>query len=232
MTMANPDLNDLSLLDEVVEVDGSVTSEEFFNPPLPDDGEHLVAIKFGSRDNNKSGIKIDRQYNKETKKRDGAGYWNIVFQLQGVKDGKVGGTIAFDNLTSLVMPSVGTSRVHMALDGSFGPNGSKMTLPATMNGGRPLTLGELGEEIKQAVAQSPQSYVTTQWVASINRGTKDDPNWEDVLKGQKNFPKRIDADGNETGKFEPEIKDPKSGALIRAQIKVLKYSSTPKLAKD
>lgn len=212
------DLNDMSLMDEVIEVDGTVTSEEFFNPPLPDDGEHQVVLKLGNR-----GIKIERQFNKETKRRDGQGFLNVHLQLASVKEnGSVGGTIGFDNCSSLVMPSVGTSRVHMAFDGSVGPDGSPMTLPAR------ATLGELKTAIETAISQGPRSFVTTQWLAQVNRGTKDSPDYQDVLKGQKNFPKRLDADGNETGRYEAEVADPKSQTVCRAQVKVLKYSRAQK----
>ena len=68
------DINNLDLMNEVIEVDGNVDSAEFFNPPLPDDGEHEVIIALGNR-----GVKADRQWEGDGKgrKRTGSGFLNI-----------------------------------------------------------------------------------------------------------------------------------------------------------
>lgn len=208
--MATPDLNDLALLDEVVEIDGSASSEEFFNPPLPDDGEHEVILKLGNR-----GIKIDRQWEGKgtARKRTGAGFLNVHLQLVATGDsGGEGPTIAFDNLSSIVMQNAGTSRLHAAMDLAGFP------LPPR------ATLAELKDSVEKAIAQNPKVIVTTRWRAQVNRGTKDAADYEDVLKGQKNFPPKTDEAGNVIeGKFDPEVTDPKSGQTVRAQVEVIKY---------
>jgi hypothetical protein len=195
-------------MQEVVEVDGSASSEAFFNPPLPDDGEHLVVLKLGNR-----GVQVKRQYDKNSKRNDGPGFLNVHLQLVSILDtGGEGPTIAFDNLTSIVMQSVGTSRLHAAMDLA----GFPLTSPAP--------LGTLKDEVERAIAQHPKVTVTTRWLAQINRGTKDSPDWEDVVKGQKNFPPKLDGNGNVIpGKFDPEVTDPKSGTSVRAQVNVVKY---------
>ena len=74
------DINDLNLLNEVVEVDGAASSEEFFNPPLPDDGEHEVIIRLGNR-----GVTADRQWDGKGsgRKRTGSAFLNVHVQLKG-----------------------------------------------------------------------------------------------------------------------------------------------------
>ncbi len=204
-----PDLNDLSLLEEVIEVDGSASSEEFFQPKLADDGEHRVMLKLGNR-----GVQVMRQFNKDSKKRDGAGFLNVHLQLVEMGDnGSEGPTVGFDNLTSIVMPNAGTSRLHAAMDLAGFP------LPLR------ASIGELKQSVEAAIAQNPVATVTTQWRAQINRGTKEKPDYEDVVKGQKNFPPKIDNEGNTIpGKFDPEVTDPKSGTSVRANVNVIKYA--------
>lgn len=203
------DINNLDLMNEVIEVDGSASSEEFFNPPLPDDGEHEVIMALGNR-----GVKADRQWegSGKSRKRTGAGFLNIHLQLKGVKaNGEEAGTVAFDQLTTIVMESAGTSRAHAAFD---------------LAGARLIerTLGGLMQEINLAIAQKPHVKIVTRWEAQVNRGTKEDPDWENVCVGQKNFPPMLDGDGNETGRKNPEVTDPKSGNVVRAQVRVTKYA--------
>jgi hypothetical protein len=207
--MATPDLNDLGLLQEVVEVEGGASSEDFFNPPLADDGEHRVVFKLGNR-----GIQVKRQFDKNSKKNDGPGFLNVHLQLVSVLDtGGEGPTIGFDNLTSIVMPNAGTSRLHAAMDLAGFP------LPAR------ATLGDLKEAVEQALAQGPQAMITTQWEAQVNRGTKEKPDYETVVKGQKNFPAKLDGNGNVIeGRFDPEVTDPKSGATVRANARIVRYA--------
>ena len=203
------DINNLDLMNEVIEVDGAADSEAFFNPPLADDGEHEVIMALGNR-----GVKADRQWEGEGKarKRTGSGFLNIHLQLKGVKDnGEEGGTVAFDTLTTIVMESAGTSRAHAAFDLA----GFKL---------QERTLGGLMQEIQLAVAQKPHAKITTRWEAQVNTGTKEAPKYENVCVGQKNFPPLLDKDGNDTGRHNPEVLDPKSGTMCRAQVRVVKYA--------
>lgn len=210
-TEASTDINQLDLMNEVVEVDSNADSAEFFNPPLADDGEHEVILALGNR-----GVKADRQWEGQGKarKRTGKGFLNVHLQLKGVKaNGEEAGTVAFDNLSTVAMetPSGVTTRVHAAFDLA----GAKLS---------ERTLGGLKQEIELAIAQKPHVKVTTRWEAQVNTGTKEAPEYVTICSGQKNFPKVLDADGNETGRFDPEVTDPKSGQTARAQVRVVKYA--------
>jgi len=207
------DINQLDLMNEPVEVDSNASSEEFFNPPLPDDGEHTVVMALGNR-----GVKAERQWEGEGKnrKRTGAGFLNIHLALKALKPtGGEGGTIAFDQFTTIVMESAGTSRAHAAFDLA----GFKLT---------ERTLGGLKDEIERAIAQHPKVGIVTRWEAQVNVGTKENQEWENVCVGQKNFPQILDADGNPTGRYSPDVfyHPKKAGAApipCRAQVRVVKY---------
>lgn len=202
------DINDLSLLNEVVEVDGQASSEEFFNPPLPDDGEHQVVMRLGN-----NGIRANRSWEGKgsARKRTGPAFLDVHVQLKAVGDnGAEGPTIGFDHLTSLVMQSAGTSRLHAAMD-QFG-----FPLPSR------ASLGEIKAAVETAIAQNPQGVVVTQWEAQVNAGTKDSPDYQTVLKGQKNFPQNGTAPDGKV-KYSPEVTDPKSGQVVRAQVNIVRY---------
>lgn len=208
--MTTADLNDLSLMQEVIEVDGAANPEEFFNPPLADDGDHTVILRLGN-----TGIRVMRQQQKGDtgQTRTGPGFLDVHLQLKEVKaSGGEGATVAFDHINTVVMESsVGrTTRAHMV----FAVAGFPLT---------EKSLGGLKDEMERAVAQNPQAVVTTRWEAQVNRGTKDKVDWQTVLVGQKNFPRLLDAQGNETGRFNPEVTDPKTGQVVRAQVRVTKY---------
>jgi hypothetical protein len=202
--MKMTDINQLDLLNEVVEVSEGASSEEFFNPPLPDDGEHLVVFRLGNR-----GIKADRQWEGtgKSRQRTGPAFLNVHLQLKEVKStGEEGMTVGFDNMTSLIMPGPGTSRLHAAFDLAGFP------LPSR------CSLGELKAAVENALAQNPQAVAVTRWEAQVNHGTKESPDYQSILRGQKNFPPLGE------GKFNPEVTDPKTGQTVRAQSQIVKYS--------
>lgn len=194
-----PDINDLDLLNEVVEV-GEGDAEEFFQAPLPDDGEHVAVLHLGDR-----GVTIARQRNKQTGDRTGAGFVNVHLVARILSSSGEEGIAVFDNPTSIVMQS-GMSKLHAILDivGSPAPHRS--------------TLQELKEHVEAVLAQSPQVGIVTQWEAQINRGTKDSPNYVTLLKGQKRFPFNDD-----TNKWSPDVEDPETSEMIRAQARILRY---------
>jgi hypothetical protein len=198
-----PDINQLDLLNEVVEVEGGASSEEFFQPPLPDDGEHLAILRLGDR-----GIKVDRQRSDSKNKssdRTGPAFLNVHLQVK-LLDAAGNETLSvFDNLSSVVMQSAGTSRLHAVLD-----------LAGFAAPGR-MTLGELKTLTETALAQNPRVKVYTQWEAQteVPPGSK---TYVTVLKGQKKFPT------TDAGKFDPDVIDPKSGQACRAQARIIKYA--------
>ena len=194
------DINDLSLMSEPVEVDGSITGEDFFQPPIPDDGDHLARLTLGDR-----GIKASRQKDKSTGQKSGKGFLMVHLAVELLDDSgnKVG--VIFDNPTSIVMESVNTSKLHAILDACGNP------APAR------ATLGELLAHTEATLAQSPQVEVTTQWEARYNKGTDTDPDYKTLLKGQKKFPPKPD------GGYERIVMDPETGERVTAQAVIRKY---------
>jgi hypothetical protein len=215
--MSNTDINQLDLTQEV-HYDPSANAEEFFAPRLVDDGEHLVILGEGNRG-------VGAKVTKGGKGRQPQGYVNAHLWLKSADNGNQ--TVAFDNASSLVFDS-GLSRLHAVMDlaGHKIPNDCQ--------------LGEIVSHTKKVLAQAAKVKAFTQWEAQVNTGTKDEPKYVSVLKGQKNFPKVYDADGNDTGKFSPDIwvkvtrdakeprvqvatKDTDGAEQIRAQVAVVRY---------
>ena len=197
------DINDMNLLQEVCEVSESASAEEFFQPKLPDDGDHLVILRLGNR-----GIKVNRGWEGKgsARKRSGPAFLNVHVQLVGLKDsGEEAGTVGFDNLTSIAMGDGQLSSLHAVMELAGFP------LP------RHATLGDVKLATENALAQNPTVVAVTRWEAQVNRGTKDAPDYKDLLKGQKNFPPLGE------GHFNPEVSDPESGQTVRAQARVVRY---------
>lgn len=206
-------INSLGLMDELVEVDSNVDPEEFFNPPLADDGEHRVILALGNR-----AIKAQRQWEGKgaARKQTGPALLSVHLQLREAKaEGGEGGTVAFDQITTVAIDTnMGrTSRVHAV----FALAGFPLT---------EKSLGGLKREIELALAQHPRVGIVTRWEAQVNDGTKEAAEYRTVLAGQKNFPVLLDKDGNETGRNDPEVTDPKSQQKCRAQVRVTKYTRT------
>jgi hypothetical protein len=187
------------LLDEVIEVDANVTAEEYFKPALPDDGPHTATLSLSDR-----GITISRQKDKAGDPT-GPAYLIVHVQAQVLdENGNVAG-IVFENVTSIIMPSMRTSRVHAMLDA--------VGFPAPKR----CTLGELKAHVEAALEQKPRCTVVTRWEAQEMIGDK----YVTVRKGQKHFPPVLDPDGKPSGKFSPEVEG-KTG-LVRAQARVVRY---------
>ena len=202
-----PDLNDLRLLQEPVVVDGDVSPDDFFSPPLPDDGDHLAVLHMGDR-----GLRVSRQKDDQGN-RTGTPFLNVHIQAKIIDD-KTGeeGISVFDNPTSIVMPSSGTSRLHMILAACGNP-----APPRT-------TLGDLKQHVEVALAQSPKCLITTQWQAQVNRGTQEKPDYQTVCSGQRKFqPERDGAGEVVPNKFDPEVTDVKSGTKVRAQARITRF---------
>lgn len=203
-----PDINSLDLLNEVVEVTSTASAEEFFAPPIPEDGDHKAVLHLGDR-----GIKVDKQREGKNGPKTGPAYLNVHNQAKILSDSGEEGLSVFDSLTSIVMQSAGTSRLHAVLEVAGDP------APAR------CSLGELKAHTEAFYAQSAQFPVgiTTQWEAQVNDGTQTDPKYRTVLKGMKKFPPVLDDQGNPTGKYNPEVEDPKTGQKVRAQARIIKY---------
>ena len=197
------DINSMDLMNEVCEVNETATAEDFFQPKLPDDGDHLVVLKLGNR-----GIKADRGWEgkKPNRKRSGPAFLNIHVQLVALKDdGTEGGTVGFDNLTTIAMGDGQLSSAHAVFDLAG------FSIP------RRATLAEIKQAVEVAIAKNPTVVCVTRWEAQVNDGSKESPDYRDVLKGQKSFPPAGE------GKFNPEVTDAKSGQTVRAQARVVRY---------
>jgi len=205
-TMSNVDINDLSLLQEVVEVDGQARSEEFFQPPIPDDGEHEAILHLGDR-----GVTIGRQKDKASGQKTGVGFVNVHVQAKILNDQGQEGMSVFDNLTTIIMG--GLSRLHATMDMA----GSRLPDRATLE--------EIRELATTWLAQNPRVRITTQWLAEVNRGSKEKPDYAVIAKGQRRFPPIVDEETQlPTGKYSRDVTDPKTGDLVSAQVKVVKYA--------
>lgn len=205
-----PDINDLSLWREIpVEVDDNMTAEQFYTPNLPDDGEHRVRWTLGT-----SGVKPERLKNKSTGKRDGVP--SFVVEIAGTILDDVGQETlqqVFDRLRPIRMAN-GSTFLHAFL--------AAAGVPATGI----TNLADLLDHTKMALAQRPETLTTTEWEAQVEdeskpKGTRE--RYRTVCVGQKRFPPVLDASGNPTGKYNPEIRDPQTGATVRARVNVKKH---------
>ena len=198
-----PDINLLDLADEVIEVSSDATPEEFFAPPLPDDGDHNAHLYLGDR-----GVKIERQRDKATGDKTGPAYVGAHIQAKLLDDQGEEKLSCFDQITSVVMEGVGTSRLHMML--KLGG----VDVPSR------TTFGELADLTRNALSQPFLIGVTTRWEAQEDMGNG---RYETVLRGQKRFPPILDENGAPTGRYNPEVTNPKTGTKVRAQAKIIRY---------
>lgn len=208
--MAAPDINMMDLAAEPIAVsdDAVAAAQEFFSPPLPDDGDHLAVFKLGDR-----GIKVDRQ-------RDSAGlkngpiFLNVHAQLKILDDTGKETMSVFDSLTSIAMQGSGISRLQSVLVLA----GYADEVRAARN------LADLKALVERAGSENPKVGITTRWEAQVNAGTKDAPKYENVAVGQKKFPPILGENGEPVpGKYNSEVTDPKSGEKVRAQARITKY---------
>jgi hypothetical protein len=198
------DINETDLLRQEVETDSSADPNKFFAPPLLDDGEYDAVLEVGDR-----GITVTQQKDKSTQQKTGPAFLTIHLHAKTVDAAGNAGLGAFDNPTSIVMQSQGTSKLAVILQ-LIGVN-----IP-----GR-CSLGELKELAERALAQSPRIKITTRWEAQVKLA---DGTYQTVRTGQRNFPPELDGEGKPTGRYSPEVTDPKSGLSATAQVRIQKYA--------
>lgn len=216
---AEIDINDLSLQDEVVEVD-KVSGEDFLGFKLPDDKRYPASFAFG-QDKIKVGTRGD-----------GSHFLNvhIAASLQD-EYGRPAGVV-FDRLNSVVYENregKKSSRLHATLDilGTEVPPGTK--------------LPELYSLVEQTFAASPSGEVETQWQASAKAESEEEVekavaagyakkdklkvgNYYTFLKGQRKFPPK------ESGGFSPRVLNPITGVEVEAQVVIRNYYARSKRA--
>lgn len=197
------DINDPLLQQEMVEADPDA---DFFEmpPPPPDDRDYQVKILLGER-----GVNVKRQ----TKKTDQPGhptgplFLNFALELRIMDpDQPWDGAPLFDNATSIVMQSSGTSLLHGILRAVGQPAAGRMDLAAL----RDHALGVFASE--------PTCLISGKWEAQAK---DQDGKYKTVKKGMKNFP-LIDPSHPELG-HSPYAEDKQTGEAARAQFRVNKY---------
>jgi hypothetical protein len=203
--MVGPDINEISN-GSVISVDDNFDPVAFFRPALLDDGWHLGVLKLGDR-----GIKVERQKD-SSGDRTGPEYVMAHIQVRSVDESGKEGPSAFDTATSIRL--AGGSRLHaiLALAGDPAP---KETTPE-----------DLKAHCESFFAQPQQIAFKSQWEAQVNDGSKERPKYRTIARGQRKFPKLVDqATGEPTGKYDPEIQDPKNPeTVVRAQVNVVEYN--------
>lgn len=215
MTTNDIDINSLELDAEVIETGAGVSDDEFFKPPIPDDGLHTVTVALGA-----DGLSVDRQRDKSTGDKTGPLYLKAHLALTLVDDaGNRTGT-AFDRINSIPI-SGGKSRLQAILGLCGAATGAASTLGA---------LKTLAEE---TFAQSPRISVVTAWEASAKAETQEEVTqalaahyakkldiggYYTFLRGQKKFPLN-----EATGKHERTVVNPITGADADAQVRVVRY---------
>ena|SRR5579872_5241002 len=206
--MTGPDINNMDLSAEVIETD-QVSAEDFFKRLAPiDDGEHLMIATLSQR-----GIEVKPSKPAANGQPAKPPFLMVNVQFQTTEEPK---ETCFDNPNSVVFTTRDgkrTSRLHMFLD----------ALGAPFSGSN---LQELKDHCEQALAQNPQIWVTTRWEAQYEDQSKPEksPDRFVVFKtGQKNFPPEIDADGQKTGRYLPDVTDTKTGREGSARAQVQRY---------
>lgn len=196
------DLNDLQLADE--QVDLNADADAFAGPPPPNDGDHLAKLSMGKRAVTGGKDKRGRPF-------------YIVDTNAKLIAGAFDGRILFDNVSTIVMDSSGTSRMAGVLKAL----GHQV-------GGR-TSIVELSRLYVNTLVGEPQVTVQSQWTAYCadckaeadasggKRGKKNGI----VLRGEKRFPQ--DANGG----HRHQVECPNCGSMLNARAEVVAYKPVP-----
>jgi hypothetical protein len=196
------DINDLQLADEQVTIDGD--ADAFAGPPPPPDGDHRAKLSVGKR--------------KVTGGKDKRGRpFYMVDSNAKIIAGDFENRILFDNVSTMVMDSSGTSRMAGVLKAL----GEQV-------GGR-TSIVELTRLYVNKLAGEPEVLVQSQWTAYCadckadadasggKRGKKNGI----VLRGQKRFPQ--DANGG----HRHQVECPNCGSMLSARAEIVAYKPIP-----
>jgi hypothetical protein len=169
------DINDPLLQQEMVEADPDANF--FETPPPPDDREFQVKITC------ESDPTVKRQHKKTgpPDKSTGPLFLNFSLTLRIVDPNQPwDNQMVFDNATSLVMDSSGTSRLHTILRAIGAPALGSMSL------------AQLRDHAIDVFNSEPTAFIEGQWEARAeSQGNKraDKNGWVTVRRGMKNFEK-------------------------------------------
>lgn len=210
-----PDINDLSLLSEIIEVDGEIPAD-WFKLELPDDGDYNARIKMTTR-----GIEILREKTEAERKAK-------------VKDGTGPGYLAVHAMFTILDPNGQETRLSAFkdfFDTRIEERKGVRTSPvhaAFALAGFPLhsakNLADLKQAIEVALAQNPVVGIRVRQSAQGKvTGAGGKVSYEMVFSSQKAMPPILDENGNPTGRHETEGIDPKSGQAWKAQARVTEF---------
>jgi len=196
------DINDLQLADEQVDIDGD--ADAFAGPPPPHDGDHRVKLSVGKRA--VSGGKDKR----------GRPFYMVDTNAKIIV-GDFEGRILFDNVSTMVMDSSGTSRMAGVLKALGEPVGGRTSIV------------ELSRAFVNKLTASPKSSYSRNWTAycadckadfDSSNGKRGKKNGI-VLRGEKRFPQ--DANGG----HRHQVECPNCGSMLSARAEVVAYKPIP-----
>jgi len=198
------DLNDLSLQDELVDVNPD--ADAFAGPPPPDDGDHRVKLSLGP--SKVTGGTIGKGEQK------GKPWYQIELQGRIQPGDSFEGRIMFNRASTMIFN--GTSEVIGVLK-AIGEQVSARE-----------SVLDLLRRLKARLESEPECIMRTQWTAycadckaeyetNKSRGKKNGI----MLRGQNRFPQE------DNGKRRHQIECPICGTLLTARPEVVAYKSAP-----
>lgn len=196
------DINDLQLADEQVDIDGD--ADAFAGPPPPNDGDHRVKLSVGKRAVSGGKDKKGRPF-------------YMVDTNAKILAGDFENRILFDNVSTMVMDSSGTSRMAGVLKALGEPVGGRTSIV------------ELSRAYVNKLTGEPEVLVQSQWTAYCadcksdfdSSGGKRGKKNGIVLRGQKRFPQ--DANGG----HRHVVECPNCGSVLNARAEIIAYKSIP-----
>ena len=217
-----PDITDLELQSEIIETDESVTPEQYFAERVVEDGDHLVVMHPGKNRDGEFSTN-GRQTDKETGEKTGKMFCTFFLQFNTLNDDGSEGMAVFDQVTTIVVPDIRTSKVDLIL---------KCVKQPAKSG---ISLAELKSQFTNSVAAGLKLKIGTQWQASAKIETEEQAelvstgkkkykvgDYYTFLRGMKKFPPKTDSEGKIVG-YEPEATDPKTGLVGKRRVTVVRY---------
>lgn len=201
------DINDLQLADE--QVDLNADADAFAGPPPPPDGDYTVKLSVGKRAVTQGKAK-------------GGKLFYMVDTNGKVIVGPFENRIFFDNVSTMVMDSSGTSRMAGVLKALGHPVGGRTSIV------------ELTRQYVNVLTGEPSVTVQTQWEAYCAdcKSDYDSSNGKRgkkggiVLRGEKRFPQNAPVDG-QPGTHRHQVECPICGSMVSARPSIVAYKPLP-----
>src|SRR4029077_18153767 len=201
------DINDLQLADEQVDINGD--ADAFAGPPPPPDADYTVKLKVGKRAVTGGKDKKGRPF-------------YMVDTNATIIVGPFENRILFDNASTMVMDSSGTSRMAGILKALGEPVGGRTSIV------------ELTRQYVNKLTGEPAVVAQTQWTAycadcksdfESSNGKRGKKNGI-VLRGEKRFPQNA-ANGDGTQSHRHQVECPNCGSRRRARAEIIAYKPLP-----